>query len=69
MPLDFICWILPHWLVVLIKKHGNDDDNDDINDNEQEENKKTNMTGGHIHVTHDTQSKIIVVLTIKNKTK
>ena len=54
---------------MLIKKHGNDDDNDDINDNEQEENKKTNMTGGHIHVTHDTQSKIIVVLTIKNKTK
>ena len=31
--------------------------------------RRTKNVGGHIHVTHNTQTIIIVILTIKNKMK
>ena len=39
------------------------------NKRKQKKKKKKKNTGGHMQVTHDTHTKIIVILTIKDKIK
>ena len=71
MPHEYICWILPQWLVD--ESDDDDDDDDDINDNDQRKiilemyvslTRRKKIMGGHIHVTHNMQIKITVILAI-----